>query len=72
MAKKKRLGKPYTSAELKKMRALAKSGVSARIAAKELGRSRGAIAFKAMNEGIRFRSINQPRGVQSRIHQVGA
>lgn len=69
---KKKLGKPYTPADLKKMRTLAKSGVSARIAAKELGRSRGAVAYKAMVEGIRFRSIEQPRGVQKKLHQVAA
>lgn len=69
MTTKKKLGKPYTAADLKKMRALAKSGVSARIAAEELGRSRGAVAYKAMIEGISFRSIAQKRGTQRRPQQ---
>jgi hypothetical protein len=64
--------KPWTPADLKKMRALAKAKLSARLAAKELGRSRGAVAYKAMVEGIRFRAINQPRGVQKMLHGVTA
>lgn len=71
MAKKK-LGTPWTETDIRVMRSCAKAGESARIAAKKLGRSRGAVAFKAMNEGIRFRSINQPRGVQKKLHQVAA
>lgn len=51
--------KPWSAADLKKMRALAKQRVSARIAAGKLGRSPGAVRFKAMNEGISFRSINR-------------
>jgi hypothetical protein len=41
------------------MRKLALRHISARVAAKSLRRSPGAVRFKAMNEGIRFRSINR-------------
>lgn len=63
---------PWTPADLKKMRALAKAKLSARLAAKELGRSRGAVAYKAMVEGVRFRAIKQPPGVQKALHRVAA
>ena len=72
MPSKKKLGLPWTPADVKKMRQLAKAKLSARLAAKELGRSTGAVKFKAMTEGVRFRAINQPRGVQKRLHQVAA
>jgi hypothetical protein len=49
------------------MRALAKAKKSARLAAMELGRSPGAVKYKAMVEGVRFRFIEQPKGVQARI-----
>lgn len=58
---------PWTSADIKKMRALAKARMSARLAAKELGRSPGAVKYKAMVEGVRFRFIEQPAGVQTRL-----
>jgi len=58
---------PWTSADLKKMRALAKVRMSARLAAKELGRTPGAVKYKAMVEGIRFRFIDQPAGVQIKL-----
>jgi hypothetical protein len=58
---------PWTSADLKKMRALAQARMSARLAAMELGRSPGAVKYKAMVEGIRFRFIDQPAGVQTRL-----
>ena len=58
---------PWTSADLKKMRALARARKSARLAAVELGRSPGAVKYKAMVEGIRFRFIDQPAGVRMRI-----
>jgi hypothetical protein len=58
---------PWTSADLKKMRALAKAKRSARLAAMELGRSPGAVKYKAMVEGVRFRFIEQPAGVQTRL-----
>jgi len=58
---------PWTSADLKKLRALAKARKSARLAAIELGRTSGAVKYKAMVEGIRFRFIDQPAGVQTKI-----
>lgn len=58
---------PWTPADLKKMRALAKAKKSARLSAIELGRSPGAVKYKAMVEGIRFRFIDQPAGVQTRL-----
>lgn len=57
---------PWTPADLKKMRIAARARLSARLAAKELGRTPGAVKYKAMVEGIRFMAINQPRGVQRR------
>jgi hypothetical protein len=67
MAKSRKHNAPWTPADLKKMRALAKSKMSARLAAKELGRSTGAVKYKAMVEGIRFRFIDQPAGVQKKL-----
>jgi hypothetical protein len=44
-----------------KLRAFAKSRVSARVAASKLGRSPGAVRYKAMMEGVSFRSINRKK-----------
>jgi hypothetical protein len=38
--------------------------MSSRQAASELGRSTGAVKYKAMVEGVRFHNINQPPGAQ--------
>lgn len=57
----------WTPTELKKLRALARARMSARLAAAELGRTTGAVKYKAMTEGIRFRFIEQPQGVQKRL-----
>lgn len=62
--KPKRLNSEWTPRDLQRMRALARRGVSAKVAAAELGRSRGAVAFKAMKQGVSFHAINQPRGAQ--------
>jgi hypothetical protein len=51
--------KPYSEAEIRRMRELARKRVSARVAAQKLGRSPGAVRYKAMMEGISFRSINR-------------
>jgi hypothetical protein len=67
MAKSRKHNSPWTPADLKKMRTLAKAKMSARLAAKELGRSTGAVKYKAMVEGIRFRFIDQPAGVQKKL-----
>jgi hypothetical protein len=61
---------PWSAADLKKLRALAKAKLSARLAAKELGRTTGAVKFKAMTLGIRFRAINQPKGVQQKLGRL--
>jgi hypothetical protein len=58
---------PWTQSELKQMRALAKKGMPARIASRILGRTIGAIKYKAMTERIRFHAIEQPVGVQKRL-----
>jgi hypothetical protein len=49
----------WTASELKRMRDLAKRRISARVAAGKLGRSPGAVRYKAMMEGVSFRSINR-------------
>lgn len=58
---------PWTPADLRRMRKEAVDGASARMAAKALGRTPGAVKYKAMVEGIRFRAINQPQGVQQKL-----
>ena len=57
---------PWTATDLKKLRWLAKMKLSARLAAKEVGRTAGAVKYKAMVEGLRFQFLKQPRGVQKR------
>lgn len=59
--------RPWTPADLKKLRKLAADGNSARDAAIVLGRTTGATKFKAMVEGIRFHAINQPIGPQKKL-----
>jgi len=49
----------WTAGDMKKMRELAKKRISARVAAGKLGRSPGAVRYKAMMEGVSFRSINR-------------
>jgi hypothetical protein len=71
MAKLKKHNAPWTPADLKKMRQLAKQRMSARLAARELGRTTGSVKYKAMTEGVRFRFINQPKGVQKRLARAG-
>jgi hypothetical protein len=70
MATKNKLGSEYTPADIKTMRAMAKAGKSARECAQQLGRSRGAIAFKAMVEGISFRAVAQPKGMQRKLGRL--
>lgn len=57
----------WTRTDVALMRALARERCSARQAAKRLGRSTGAVKYKAMVEGVRFHFINQPEGVQRRL-----
>jgi len=59
--KKSKAPKPWTATQVKQLRALAKAKLSGTDAAKKLGRSRGAVAQKAMLLRIRFQSINQTR-----------
>jgi hypothetical protein len=49
----------WSPAEVRRMRALARKRISARVAASKLGRSPGAVRYKAMMEGVSFRSINR-------------
>jgi hypothetical protein len=51
--------KEYTEADIRRMREYARRRISARVAAQKLGRSPGAVRYKAMMEGIRFRSIER-------------
>ena len=60
---------PWKPADLAKLRDCAKRKLSSRQAAAELGRSTGAVKYKAMVEHIRFHAINQPRGTQRRPAQ---
>lgn len=60
---------PWQARELKRLRALARARLSARLAARELGRTPGAVKYKAMVEGVRFHAIEQPVGVQRRPAQ---
>lgn len=57
----------WTAKELRRLRQLARQRMSARLAAAELGRTPGAVKYKAMVEGIRFQFIEQPVGVQKRL-----
>ncbi len=49
----------WSEGDMKKLRQVAKARVSARVAAQKLGRSPGAVRYKAMMEGVSFRSINR-------------
>lgn len=66
---KSKLNTEWRPGDVRRMRQLAQRGKSAREAAEILGRSRGAVAFKAMRVGVRFRAINQAAGVQRRPAQ---
>ena len=62
MAKKKRrVVRAWSAEDVKTLRALAKARLSGPKVAKKLGRTRGAVAQKAMALGVRFRSINRKR-----------
>jgi hypothetical protein len=51
----------WSEGDMKKLRGFAKSKISARVAAEKLGRSPGAVRYKAMMEGVSFRSINRKK-----------
>jgi biotin operon repressor len=60
MAKKKRrVIRPWSSDDVKRLRSLAKARMSGPKIAKTLGRTAGAVAQKAMKLGVRFRSIER-------------
>jgi hypothetical protein len=62
MAKKKRrVVRAWSAEDVRALRALAKARLSGPQVAKKLGRTRGAVAQKAMVLGVRFRSINRKR-----------
>ena len=70
MASKKKHNAPWTPADLKRMRSIAAAGYSAREAAKELGRSTGAVKYKAMTEKVSFHAIKQPKGTQRKLARL--
>ena len=51
----------WSDGDMKKLRQFAKLKVSARVAAQKLGRSPSAVRYKAMMEGVSFRSINRKK-----------
>ena len=51
----------WSEGDMKKLRQFAKQKVSACVAAQKLGRSPGAVRYKAMMEGVSFRSINRKK-----------
>ena len=51
----------WSASDMKKLRQFAKERVSARVAAQKLGRSPGAVRYKAMMGGVSFRSINRKK-----------
>lgn len=63
-----RHNRPWTPHDLRTMKQKARARASSRQTAKTLRRSQGAVKYKAMVEGIRFHNIEQPRGVQKRLH----
>jgi len=62
--------RPWKPADVAKMKRLAGEGLSARLAAKELRRTTGAVKFKAMAEGVRFHAIEQPVGSQKKLGRL--
>ncbi len=64
-----RHNRPWSGRDLATLKAKARQRASAREAAKTLRRSCGAVRYKAMVEGVTFRSINQKPGVQRRPKQ---
>jgi len=58
---KKRIVRAWTKDDIKTLRSIAKERLSGKQAAKQLRRTPGAVAQKAMLLGIRFRSVNRKR-----------
>ena len=61
--------RPWTKFDVKALRGVAKKGYSSTFAANWLGRTVAACKFKAMKLGIRFHSIEQPVGIQSKVQK---
>jgi hypothetical protein len=59
MAKAKRRVKAWSREDVKNLRVFAKERLSGTQTAKKLRRTRGAVAQKAMQLGVRFRSIRR-------------
>ncbi len=57
----------WTRDDVRRMRQYARQRFSAKECAAAIGRTRGAVAYKAMMLGVHFRAIEQPAGVQQRI-----
>jgi hypothetical protein len=57
--RKRRVVMAWSREDVKNLRTCARDKMSGQQAAKKLGRSRGAVAQKAMKLGIRFRSIKR-------------
>lgn len=57
---------PWDVQDERFLRRAARRKLSARQAARELGRSTGSVKYKAMVLGVRFRYVQQPKGVQQR------
>jgi IS30 family transposase len=51
--------KPWTPADIKQLRQLAKQKLSARVIAAKLKRSPGAVSQKAMRMSVRFKSLSR-------------
>lgn len=62
--------RPWTERDVATMRALAKKGLSSRLAAAKLRRTPGAVRFKAMAIGCRFHAVEQPVGPQKRLARL--
>lgn len=59
--------KPWSKAEVARLRKFAAEGKSAREVSKKLRRPHAGLRYKAMIEKIRFSSTPQPAGVQKRL-----
>lgn len=57
----------WSEHEVARMRKLASTGLSGREVAAKLGRTHGAVKYKAMVLGVPFNAIAQPKGVQKRL-----
>jgi hypothetical protein len=69
MSKPKKYQRRWLPPDLRALRSLAKRKLSARQAAPLLGRTVGAVKWKAMDEGVRFHAIEQPVGAQRTLKQ---